>query len=60
VPGRPDAAASTRHSHAWVVARSESATSSETISYFGSAGYYRWQVYSYSGSGNYTLWTLRP
>jgi hypothetical protein len=46
---------------AWViVARSESATSSETISYFGSAAYYRWQVYSYSGSGNYTLWTLRP
>jgi subtilisin family serine protease len=46
---------------AWViVARSESATSSETISYYGSAAYYRWQVYSYSGAGNYTLWTLRP
>ena len=46
---------------AWViVARSESATSNETISYTGTSGYYRWQVYSYSGSGNYTLWTVRP
>ena len=46
---------------AWViVARSESATSSETISYYGSAGYYRWQVYSYSGTGSYNFWSLRP
>ncbi|MCA1631318.1 MAG: S8 family peptidase [Acidobacteria bacterium] len=46
---------------AWViVARSESATSSETISYSGTAGYYRWQIYSYSGTGSYNFWLLRP
>jgi hypothetical protein len=46
---------------AWViVARSESATSSETISYFVSSGYYRWQIYSYSGSGSYNFWRLSP
>ena len=46
---------------AWVsVARSESATSSETISYAGTSGYYMWQVYSYSGSGSYNFWTLHP
>ncbi|HEX8146362.1 MAG TPA: S8 family peptidase [Pyrinomonadaceae bacterium] len=46
---------------AWViVARSESATSSETISYSGTSGYYMWQVYSYSGSGSYNFWTLHP
>jgi subtilisin family serine protease len=43
-----------------IVASSESVTSNETISYFGSAGYYRWQVYSYSGSGSYKLWLLHP
>jgi subtilisin family serine protease len=46
---------------AWViVARSESATSNETISYSGTSGYYMWQVYSYSGSGSYNFWTLHP
>ncbi|MCA1635544.1 MAG: S8 family peptidase [Acidobacteria bacterium] len=46
---------------AWViVASSESATSSETISYFGSSGYYRWQIYSYSGTGSYNFWSLKP
>ncbi|HYO64340.1 MAG TPA: S8 family peptidase [Pyrinomonadaceae bacterium] len=46
---------------AWViVARSESATSNETISYSGTSGYYRFQAYSYSGSGNYNLWVVRP
>jgi subtilisin family serine protease len=45
----------------WVdVASSESVTSSETISYFGSSGYYRWQIYSYSGSGSYNFWLLHP
>ena len=45
----------------WViVARSETATSSETISYAGTSGYYMWQVYSYSGSGSYNFWTLHP
>ncbi len=46
---------------AWViVARSESTTSSETISYTGTSGYYRWQIYSYSGSGNYNFYLLHP
>jgi subtilisin family serine protease len=45
----------------WVtVASSTSATSSETISYSGTSGYYMWQVYSYSGSGSYNFWTLHP
>ena len=46
---------------AWViVARGETATSNETISYSGTAGYYRFQVYSYSGSGSYNFWTVHP
>ncbi|HEX8559508.1 MAG TPA: S8 family peptidase [Pyrinomonadaceae bacterium] len=46
---------------AWViVARGETATSNETISYSGTSGYYRFQVYSYSGSGSYNFWTLHP
>ena len=46
---------------AWViVARGETATSNETISYAGTSGYYMWQVYSYSGSGSYNFWTLHP
>ena len=45
----------------WViVASAESVTSNETISYFGSSGYYRFQVYSYSGTGSYNLWLLHP
>jgi aqualysin 1 len=45
----------------WViVAGSESVTSNETISYTGTSGYYRFQVYSYSGSGSYNFWTVHP
>ena len=45
----------------WVdVASGTSASASETVSYNGTSGYYRWQVYSYSGSGNYNLWLLHP
>jgi hypothetical protein len=41
---------------AWTkVAASEGSTSSESISYNGTAGYYYAQVKSYSGSGTYTL-----
>ncbi len=41
---------------AWVqVASSTSPTSTESISYSAAAAYYRITVYSYSGSGNYTL-----
>ena len=43
-----------------IVARSEGATSTESISYSGTAGYYYWRIYSYSGSGSYTLATTRP
>lgn len=45
----------------WViVARSESATSNEDISYSGTSGYYLWEIYSYSGSGSYTFGMQRP
>ena len=42
------------------VASATSANSSEHISYNGSAGYYRWVVYSYTGSGSYDFWLQRP
>lgn len=46
---------------AWViVARSESETSNETISSFNGPGYYRWQIYSYSGLGSYNFWRQSP
>jgi subtilisin family serine protease len=46
---------------AWaIVARSEGATSTENITYSGTAGYYYWRILSYSGSGSYTLVTTRP
>ncbi|GAA1345193.1 hypothetical protein GCM10009660_35870 [Catellatospora bangladeshensis] len=34
--------------------------STETVTYNGTAGRYRWQVRSYSGSGGYTLETAKP
>jgi streptogrisin C len=43
-----------------VVARGDSPDSDETISYNGSAGYYRYRVHAYSGSGAYTLGLNRP
>ena len=46
---------------AWVrVAISQGLTSTENITYNGTAGYYYWRVYSYSGSGTYTLKIKRP
>lgn len=46
---------------AWAnVASGTGATSTENVSYNGTSGYYRWRVYSYSGSGNFTLVTTRP
>ncbi|HEX9919447.1 MAG TPA: S8 family serine peptidase, partial [Pyrinomonadaceae bacterium] len=45
----------------WViVARGETATSSEDVTYSGTAGYYQWQIYSYSGSGSYNFWIQKP
>lgn len=46
---------------AWsLVASSLGSTSSESISYNGTAGYYYWRVNSYSGSGSFSLCTRRP
>lgn len=42
------------------VARSESSSSQEQIRYDGSAGTYRWQLKSYSGSGSYDFWFRNP
>jgi subtilisin family serine protease len=42
------------------VASSLGTTSSESVNYSGTAGSYRWRVYSYSGSGTWTLVTARP
>lgn len=43
-----------------IVARGESSTSTENVSYNGTSGSYRWRVYSYSGSGSFTLCTTKP
>jgi subtilisin family serine protease len=45
----------------WViVGRGESPSSTEDVTYTGTAGYYLWEVYSYSGSGSYTFGMKRP
>ena len=45
----------------WVtVASGTSSSSNEDVSYNGTAAYYRWRVYSYSGSGSYNFWMQRP
>ncbi|GGO73575.1 S1 family peptidase [Nonomuraea cavernae] len=43
-----------------VVAQGITANPDETISYSGTAGYYRYRVHAYSGSGSYTLGVNRP
>jgi subtilisin family serine protease len=43
-----------------IVARSEGTTASEDIAYSGTAGYYLWEIYSYSGSGSYSFKLQRP
>ena len=42
------------------VASGETASSSEEVTYNGTSGTYRWRVKSYSGSGDYTLYTDNP
>lgn len=42
------------------VASSLSTTSNENISYSGTAGYYRWRIYSYSGAGSYEFYMVKP
>jgi hypothetical protein len=45
----------------WIqVATGTSSTSTEDISYTGTAGYYMWRVISISGSGSFTLRIQRP
>jgi PKD repeat protein len=45
----------------WVTVKSSTGTtSSEDVIYSGTAGYYRWRIYSYSGSGSYQFWMKRP
>ncbi|NUT34539.1 MAG: S1 family peptidase [Hamadaea sp.] len=45
----------------WVtVASGTTPANSETTTYSGTAGYYRYQVHAYSGSGTYTLGYNRP
>lgn len=43
-----------------IVARSETPTSNESISYSASPGYYTIEVYSYRGSGSYSLTYVMP
>lgn len=42
------------------VAKSTGITSSETITFNGAAGEYRWRVYSYRGTGAFTFWMQKP
>lgn len=42
------------------VASSLSSSSSESITYNGTSGYYVWRIYSYSGSGDYSFCLDRP
>jgi Zn-dependent metalloprotease len=42
------------------VASSLGSTSTENINYSGTAGTYRWRVYSYTGSGTYNICTTKP
>ncbi|MFC4857572.1 S1 family peptidase [Actinophytocola glycyrrhizae] len=45
----------------WVdVAGGTTPNADETVSYNGTAGYYRYRVHAYSGSGTYTLGYTRP
>ncbi|WP_265520341.1 S1 family peptidase [Oerskovia flava] len=45
----------------WVsVAQSTAPGSSETVTYNGTSGYYRYVVHAYSGSGSYTLGATAP
>lgn len=43
-----------------LVASRTSSSSSETLSYNGTAGAYSWRVYAYRGSGSYSLCVNRP
>jgi Zn-dependent metalloprotease len=42
------------------VGAGETSTATESVTYSGTAGTYRWRVYSYTGSGSFTLCTTKP
>jgi serine protease len=42
------------------VASGTTASNNENVSFTGAAGYYRWRVLAYSGSGSYQLYIARP
>ncbi|MEV4665180.1 alpha-lytic protease prodomain-containing protein [Micromonospora echinofusca] len=42
------------------VAQGTTAAADETVTYNGTAGYYRWRVHAYSGSGSYALGYSNP
>jgi subtilase family serine protease len=43
-----------------VVASSTASTDSQTINYSGTAGYYEWDIYAYSGSGTFQFCLKHP
>jgi streptogrisin C len=43
-----------------VVAQGISSAADENVTYSGTAGYYRWRVHAYSGSGSYALGYTNP
>ena len=43
-----------------IVARAETNSSNEDITYSGTAGTYRWRIKSYSGAGAYTFYVKNP
>ena len=48
-------------SRGWtVVASSTGSTSSESISYNGTSGYYEWDIYAYKGSGTFQFCLMHP
>lgn len=48
-------------SNRWTsMASSTSSNSDESINYSGTSGYYRWRIYSYSGSGSYSFCLSNP
>jgi serine protease len=42
------------------VASGTTTSNNENVTYSGTAGYYRWRVLAYSGSGSYQLYITRP
>jgi Bacterial Ig domain len=43
-----------------VVASSTTTSNNESISYYGTSGYYEWDIYAYSGSGNFQFCLQHP